>query len=67
MQAVFHPESGRPFALERLVAAVARIDSATRWGRVVSLSPMFATVAGPVDRMVLNGRLVIEAGHGDIP
>jgi flagellum-specific ATP synthase len=67
MQTVLRTESNRPFALERLLAAVARIDSATHWGRVVALSPMFATVAGPVDRMVLNGRLVIEAGHGDIP
>lgn len=67
MRMADEPESHAPIRLQRLRAAVARLDSATRWGRVAAISPTFATIAGPTDRMVLNGRLVIEAGHGDIP
>jgi flagellum-specific ATP synthase len=65
-----HPhtdESTGPVRLQRLRAALRRVDATTRWGRVAALSPTYASIAGPVDHMVLHGRLVIETSHSEIP
>lgn len=63
----FAPESQGPLRMQGLVAACRRFEGVTRWGRVKTLSPTFAMIAGPVDRMVLHGRVTIETKHGDIP
>ena len=60
-------ESREPQRLAKLRAALSHFDSSQRWGRVAALSPIFASVAGPIDRMVLGGRLTIETQRGDIP
>lgn len=67
MHAPEHAESNAPLRLINLRAAVGRMDAMTRWGRVASLSPTFAMVAGPLDHMVLNGRLMVETAQADIP
>lgn len=56
-----------PRRLSHLREAVSHLDTAQRWGRVAAISPTFASVAGPIDRMVLGGRLTIETQRDAIP
>ena len=53
--------------LQGVSHAVQRLDGLTRWGRVKSVSPLYAMIGGALDRMVLNGRVVIETADADIP